>query len=125
MPDEEISFMDIYILNGLSGISGIIDVFESVIWNPQYYGPGSFQLTLQATENNYSMLCEGAYLVRGSDIKASVSSGALSDEFSSFPSGHSAYSMFAIFIFPALADFSSRLEKFKGALLLSASFGGL
>ena len=53
---------------------------------------------------------------RGSDIKAGVSNGSLSDEFSSFPSGHSAYSMFAIFIFPALADYSPKLEKYKGAL---------
>ena len=62
--------MDIYVLNGLSGISGIIDVFESVIWNPQYYGMGSFELTLQATDQTYAMLREDAYLVRGTDVKA-------------------------------------------------------
>ena len=29
------------------------------------------------------------------------------------PSGHSAYAMFAIFIFPALADYIGALNKFK------------
>ena len=49
----------------------------------------------------------------GRDIKASLANGIASDEFSSLPSGHSAYSMFAIFIFPALADYVRRLERFK------------
>ena len=49
----------------------------------------------------------------GADIKESFSSDALSDEFSSFPSGHSAYSMFAIFIFPALSDFCERLKSLR------------
>ena len=71
-----------------------------------------FRFVLEMQNDGYFR----SFWQRGSDIKASVSQGALSDEFSSFPSGHSAYSMFAIFIFPALADFSSRLEKFKGAL---------
>ncbi len=48
----------------------------------------------------------------GSALKESFGS-ATSDEFSSFPSGHSAYSMFAVFILPALADFLPRLEKFR------------
>lgn len=53
----------------------------------------------------------------GNDIKASISQTALSDEFSSFPSGHSAYSMFAIFLFPAFADYDTRLNKCKGVLV--------
>jgi membrane-associated phospholipid phosphatase len=49
----------------------------------------------------------------GREIKASLGMGIESDEFASLPSGHSAYSMFAIFIFPALADYISELKKFK------------
>ena len=49
----------------------------------------------------------------GRAIKESLGTSALSDEFTSFPSGHSAYSMFAIFIFPALADYINGLKKFK------------
>lgn len=53
----------------------------------------------------------------GKDIKNSLGSSTITDEFSSFPSGHSAYSMFAVFLFPALADYIPRLEKCKGLLL--------
>ena len=49
----------------------------------------------------------------GSDLKASLASGAVSDEFASFPSGHSAYAMFAVFLFPALADYIPRLDKYR------------
>ena len=57
---------------------------------------------------------------RGSALKDAAEISATSDDFASFPSGHSAYSMFAIFLFPALADFSSKLEKYKPLL---ACFG--
>jgi membrane-associated phospholipid phosphatase len=49
----------------------------------------------------------------GSAIKASLNLNVVSDEFSSFPSGHSAYSMFAIFLFPAISDFFPKLEKYR------------
>jgi len=52
----------------------------------------------------------------GKDIKTSVGQAVLTDEFSSFPSGHSAYSMFAIFLFPALADYNTKFRKYKGLL---------
>ena len=52
----------------------------------------------------------------GRALKASLGASAVTDEFSSFPSGHSAYSMFAIFIFPALADYISSLKKIKPCL---------
>ena len=54
----------------------------------------------------------------GSEIKASLASGALSDEFSSFPSGHSAYSMFAVFLFPAFADYVPKLKKYRSILFV-------
>ncbi len=50
----------------------------------------------------------------GKDVQASLGSNAVSDEFSSFPSGHSAYAMFAIFLFPAFATYIKKLEKYRG-----------
>ena len=49
----------------------------------------------------------------GKDIKEGISQTVISDEFSSFPSGHSAYSMFAIFLFPAFADYNAKLKKYR------------
>ena len=48
----------------------------------------------------------------GSLLKASFGT-AINDEFSSFPSGHSAYSMFAIFLFPVISDYFPKLEKHR------------
>ena len=42
---------------------------------------------------------------------------ANTDEFASLPSGHSAYSMFAIFLFPTLGDYVRGLARFKPYLL--------
>lgn len=55
----------------------------------------------------------------GNDIKTSLAQTAVSDEFSSFPSGHSAYAMFAVFLFPTFADYNTKLQKYKGLLALS------
>lgn len=49
----------------------------------------------------------------GRSIKMSLAADVVTDEFASLPSGHSAYSMFAIFLFPALADYDNRLKKCK------------
>ena len=49
----------------------------------------------------------------GKVIKSLLASDIVTDEFASFPSGHSAYSMFAIFIFPALGDYLPKLSNFK------------
>ena len=54
----------------------------------------------------------------GKDIKASIAADTVTDEFASFPSGHSAYAMFAIFLFPALGDYIHGLEKFKSHLFV-------
>lgn len=54
----------------------------------------------------------------GWSIRNSLTINAVSDEFSSFPSGHSAYSMFAIFILPFLADYVNGLKKFKPLLFV-------
>lgn len=50
----------------------------------------------------------------GADIKAAFPVAAANDEFTSFPSGHSAYSMFAIFIFPFVCELVPRLKMHKG-----------
>ena len=52
----------------------------------------------------------------GRAIKESLDLGIVTDEFASLPSGHSAYSMFAIFMFPALADYICELKKYKSYL---------
>lgn len=53
----------------------------------------------------------------GRTLKASYGS-LVNDEFTSFPSGHSAYAMFALFLFPMLADYVPKLEKWRWALFL-------
>ena len=54
----------------------------------------------------------------GKDIKTSLAQTVISDEFSSFPSGHSAYSMFAIFLFPAFVEYNTKLKKYKGLFVV-------
>ena len=49
----------------------------------------------------------------GRSLKASLGDVGITDEFASLPSGHSAYSMYAIFIFPAMADYIPKLKKHK------------
>lgn len=55
----------------------------------------------------------------GTTLKESLAGNAVSDEFSSFPSGHSAYAMFAIFLFPAFAAYVPKCGKHQGLLTLS------
>lgn len=49
----------------------------------------------------------------GREIKESLGNDVVTDEFASLPSGHSAYSMFAIFLFPTIADYVGKLKKYK------------
>ena len=49
----------------------------------------------------------------GRALKVSLAADTVTDEFASFPSGHSAYAMFAIFIFPTFGDYVRGLQKFK------------
>lgn len=58
----------------------------------------------------------------GRSLKNDLGMGIESDEFASLPSGHSAYSMFAIFLFPALADYICELQKFKPYLFVLGLF---
>lgn len=49
----------------------------------------------------------------GRSLRQSLGTDVVTDEFASLPSGHSAYSMFAIFLFPTLADYVRGFKKFK------------
>lgn len=61
--------MDIYVMDGVNGIIGLIDTYNSVIWNVQYFGKNDFQLVTAANDANMDLLQEGKLLVRESDIK--------------------------------------------------------
>ena len=60
--------MNIYILDGLTGISGIIETYESVIWNMQFSGVNDFQIQLPLAAG--SLLTRGTCLVREIDVGA-------------------------------------------------------
>lgn len=61
--------MEIYVLDGLNGVIGIVSTFESAIWNVQYYGRNDLQLIVPGTEENIDLLQEGRLLVRDCDIE--------------------------------------------------------
>lgn len=61
--------MEIYVLDGFETI-GIINVFESCIWNVQYFSQNDFQLVLPADQETMDMLILGRYLVRAEDVTA-------------------------------------------------------
>lgn len=63
--------MDIYVLDGLNGIVDIVDEFEAVIWNMQYYGANDFELTVPGTAENIAKLLPDRCLVRSVDIVGS------------------------------------------------------
>lgn len=60
--------MDIYILDGLNGASDVIDSFQSVIWNMQFFGANDFELAVAGTAKNIQRLQVGKYLVRAEDM---------------------------------------------------------
>lgn len=61
--------MTIYTLNGLNGIDDIIETFQSVIWNMQFWGFGDFELVVPGTEENLNRLPKWKLLVRDTDIE--------------------------------------------------------
>ena len=60
--------MVIYTVN-LSGITGMIEIFESVIWNVQAFGLNDFQLIVPYSEEINTMLQPGVMLVRETDYR--------------------------------------------------------
>lgn len=60
--------MNIYIVDGLNGIIDIIDTFQSVVWNMQYFGSGDFELIVAGTPKNIKRFEVGKMLVRDGDV---------------------------------------------------------
>lgn len=54
----------------------------------------------------------------GAKLKESLNLNEISDEFSSFPSGHSAYAMFGVFIFPALCSYIPKTSRYKSLFVI-------
>ena len=62
--------MNFYILGGPSDSYeklGIIDTYQSAIWNPMYYGQGAFEMTLPATPKHIELLQAHRLIIRESD----------------------------------------------------------
>lgn len=64
--------MDIYVLDGPSSVVGIVQAYQSIIWNMQYYGTGDFQMIVPGTDENITMLQPGRYLVKADDFGSGV-----------------------------------------------------
>ena len=68
--------MEIYVINPFQTSSphfpivGIIPSYYSMIWNPQLYGLGYFEVTVPATDEYFKMLRGGRFLVRQCDIES-------------------------------------------------------
>ena len=59
----------VYIMDGLSGIADFVEVYQSLIWNVQYFGKSDFQLICVGDNENIEKLKVGRYLVREEDVK--------------------------------------------------------
>lgn len=59
--------MNVYIVDGLNGIEDIIDTFESLILNVQFYGIDDFEFIVPGTNKNITRLPIGKLLVREED----------------------------------------------------------
>ena len=60
--------MIIYLMDGLNGITDLIDTYASVIWTMQFFERGDFQLKVPGTDENLSRLTKGRLLVRDVDV---------------------------------------------------------
>lgn len=60
--------MDIYVMDGLNGVVDIVDTFQSVIWNIQFFGISDFELQVAGTEKNIAVLQVDKLLVRDMDM---------------------------------------------------------
>lgn len=59
--------MDLYVLNNQTAIIGVVSIYQSIIWNMQYFGPGDFELITNASDNNLALLNVGNFIVRDID----------------------------------------------------------
>lgn len=60
--------MDLYVMDGLNGVTDIVDTFESVIWNMQFFGANDFELVVAGTPKNIAVLQVDKLLVRDLDM---------------------------------------------------------
>lgn len=60
--------MNIYVLDDTSTVSGIIEKFESVIWNMQFFSGNDFQLIVPLSSGSLDLLAPDKYLVRDVDV---------------------------------------------------------
>lgn len=60
--------MNVYVMDGLQGISSIVEIFESLIWNIQFFEIGDFQMIVPYSEEMDRILAIGKYLVRDVDV---------------------------------------------------------
>lgn len=58
----------LYIIDGLNGAGDVLDTFQSLIWNVQFFGNSEFELVVAGTPKNVQRLEVGKYLVRDVDI---------------------------------------------------------
>ena len=61
--------MTLYTLDGLNGVDDIVETFQSVIWNMQFWGFGDFELVVPGTSENINKLEKGKLIVRETDIE--------------------------------------------------------
>ncbi len=54
---------------------GIIDNAESIIWETEYYGPGKFEIYVNATPQTLSVLVDGNYITRPNDMNIGIIEG--------------------------------------------------
>jgi len=59
--------VNIYVLNSSGSPIGMIETYQSVIWNVQYFSRNDFQLVTNASDDNLSLLQVGNLLVREID----------------------------------------------------------
>lgn len=60
--------MDIYVLNSSGTPLGLVESYQSVIWNMQYFGYNDLQLVTAATDEALALLQVGNLLVRDMDM---------------------------------------------------------
>ena len=67
--------MELYVINPFQSttphfpVIGMIPTYYSLLWNPQLYGLGYFQIKVAATKQNVNLLKKGRFLVRQEDIE--------------------------------------------------------
>lgn len=64
--------IDLIVADHSFKIIGVIDVYESLMWERRFYEAGYFKLQANATENNLALLKEGNYLFRADAEEAAI-----------------------------------------------------